>query len=249
VPIPFNITLLKFGNETVLFDAGTGGQFQPTAGAMIANMAAAGIQPAQITKVIVSHFHPDHVFGLMSKAPDSTPVFPSATIYVPSNEFKFWMDSSIFTRLPEKQHGLPKRLQAMFPLLKDKVKQYEWDTEVIPGIHSIAAPGHTPGHTAFVVGSGKEQLMVLSDTTNMPALFAKHPDWHGAIDADPVLAEIVRPCRVRQGDRYRLPLPVTRCWYDRAGRRRLYLRACCIIKDDVYGNGHRLLTSVAVSTH
>jgi glyoxylase-like metal-dependent hydrolase (beta-lactamase superfamily II) len=125
VPIPFNITLLKFGSETILFDAGTGGQFQPTAGAMIANMAAAGIQPGQITKVIVSHFHPDHVFGLMSKAPDNTPVFPSATIYVPSNEFKFWMDSSIFTKLPEKQHGLPKRLQAMFPLLKDKVKQYE----------------------------------------------------------------------------------------------------------------------------
>ena len=140
VPIPFNITLLKFGNETVLFDAGTGGQFQPTAGAMIANMAAAGIKPEQITRVIVSHFHPDHVFGLMSKAPDNTPVFPNAAIYVPSNEFKFWMDQSIFTKLPEKQHGLPKRLQAMFPLLKDKVKQYEWDTEVIPGIRSIAAP-------------------------------------------------------------------------------------------------------------
>ena len=80
----------------------------------------------------------------------------------------------------------------MFPLLKDKVKQYEWYTEVIPGIHSITAPGHTPGHTAFVVGSGKEQLMVLSDTTNMPALFAKHPSWHGQIDADPVLAEATR---------------------------------------------------------
>ena len=80
----------------------------------------------------------------------------------------------------------------MFPLLKDKVKQYDWDTEVIPGIRSIAAPGHTPGHTAFVVASGKEQLMVLSDTTNMPALFAKHPSWHGQIDADPVLAEATR---------------------------------------------------------
>ena len=192
VPIPFNITLIKFGNETVLFDAGTGGQFQPTAGAMIANMAAAGIKPEQITRVIVSHFHPDHVFGLMSKAPDNTPVFANAAIYVPSTEFRFWMDSAIFTKLPERQHGLPKRLQAMFPLLKDRVKQYEWDTEVIPGIHSIAAPGHTPGHTAFVVASGKEQLMVLSDTTNMPALFAKHPNWHGVIDADPVLAETTR---------------------------------------------------------
>src|SRR6266436_7535464 len=78
VPIPFNITLLKFGNEMVLFDAGTGGQFQPTAGSMIANMAAAGIKPEQITRVIVSHFHPDHVFGLMSKAPDNTPVFANA---------------------------------------------------------------------------------------------------------------------------------------------------------------------------
>jgi Metallo-beta-lactamase superfamily len=97
VPIPFNITLVKFGNETVLFDAGTGGQFQPTAGTMIANMAAAGIKPAQITRVVVSHFHPDNVFGLMSKAPDNTPVFPNAAVYVPSTEFKFWMDPSIFT--------------------------------------------------------------------------------------------------------------------------------------------------------
>jgi glyoxylase-like metal-dependent hydrolase (beta-lactamase superfamily II) len=192
VPIPFNITLIKFGNETVLFDAGTGGQFQPTAGAMIANMAAAGIKPEQITRVIVSHFHPDHVFGLMSKAPDNTPTFPNSVVHVPSDEFRFWMDESIFTKLPERQHGLPKRLQVMFPLLKDKLKQYEWDTEVIPGIRSISAPGHTPGHTAFLVASGKEQLMVLSDTTNMPALFAKHPNWHGVVDADPVLAEATR---------------------------------------------------------
>jgi glyoxylase-like metal-dependent hydrolase (beta-lactamase superfamily II) len=192
VPIPFNITLLEFGDDTVLFDAGTGGQFQPTAGAMIANMAAAGIKPAQITRVIASHFHPDHVFGLMSKAPDNTPVFPNAAICVPSTEFKFWMDPGIFTKFPESRQGLPKRLQAMFPLLKDRVKQYDWDTEVIQGIRSIAAPGHTPGHTVFVVASGKEQLMVLSDTTNMPALFAKHPSWHGQIDADPVLAEATR---------------------------------------------------------
>src|SRR5260370_187409 len=159
---------------------------------MFANMAAAGIKPEQITRVIVSHFHPDHFFGLMEKAPDNTPVFPNGVVYVPSNEYKFWMDESIFSKLAEKKHGLPKRLQAMFPLLKDKLKQYEWDTEVIPGIRSIAAPGHTPGHTAFHVASGNEQLMVLSDTTNMPALFAKHPDWHGVVDADPVLAEATR---------------------------------------------------------
>ena len=115
VPIPFNVTLVKLANETVLFDAGTGGQFQPTAGAMIANMTAAGIKPEQITRVIVSHFHPDHVFGLMSKAPDNTPTFPNAVVYVPSNEYKFWMDESIFTKLPEKQHGLPKDFRRCSP--------------------------------------------------------------------------------------------------------------------------------------
>src|SRR6266436_5609980 len=143
-------------------------------------------------RAVSFNLQPDHVFGLMSRAPDNTPTFPNAVVYVPSNEYKFWMDESIFTKLPEKQHGLPKRLQAMFPLLKDKLKQYEWDTEIIPGIRSIAAPGHTPGHTAFHVASGNEQLVVLSDTTNMPALFAKHPNWHGAVDADPVLAEATR---------------------------------------------------------
>src|SRR4029077_6368917 len=120
-----------------------------------------------------------------------------------------------------------KRLQAMFPLLKDRLKQCEWDTEVIPGIRSIAAPGHTPGHTAFHVASGSEQLMVLSDTTNMPALFAKHPNWHGAVDANPVLAEatrrkLFRPCRSRQGARYRLPFRIPGRWQDRDGRRRLH---------------------------
>jgi len=107
--------------------------------------------------VIVSHFHPDHVFGLMSRAPDNTQTFPNAVVYVPSNEFKFWMDESIFTKLPERQHGLPKRLQAMFPLFKDKLKQYEWDTEVIPESARSRHQAIRPGHTAFIVASGKEQ--------------------------------------------------------------------------------------------
>ena len=136
------------------------------------------------------------------------------------------MDESIFTKLPEKQHGLPKRLQAMFPLLKDKVTQYEWDTEVIPGIRSIAAlRGHTPRPHSVRCRVGRGAADGAGATlANMPAPFAKHPDWHGAIDADPVLAgddaaQIVRPCRVRQGARHRLPLPAPRRWHDRAGWR------------------------------
>jgi glyoxylase-like metal-dependent hydrolase (beta-lactamase superfamily II) len=81
---------------------------------MIANMAAVRIKPAQITKVIVSHFHPDHVFGIMSKAPDNTPVFPNAAIYVPNTVFKFWMDPGISLSSPKAGMACPKDFKRCF---------------------------------------------------------------------------------------------------------------------------------------
>jgi len=142
----------------------------------------------------------------------------------------------------------------MFPLLKDKVKQYEWDTEVMPGIRlDRGAPAIRRATLRSLSRRGKEQLMVLSDTTNMPALFAKHPSWHGQIDADPVLAEATRRrlfdrAVSDKGDRDRLPLPVSRPLVrslpDGAG---YTFVPACVIEDDGYGNGHRPASSMAVS--
>ncbi len=191
VPIPFTVTVVKIKGKYTMFDSGTGGQVQPTAGLMMSqNMKAAGIDPAKISTIIVTHYHPDHIFGLMAKDTNAQ-VFPNAQIIVPATEQKWWNDPSVFTKLPEARHGLAKRVQATLGTWKN-VTLIEDGKEVVPGITSVASYGHTPGHTSYLVASGKKQLMVLADVTNIPALFVKNPGWHAAFDADAAAAEAVR---------------------------------------------------------
>jgi len=190
VRIPFTVTLVKFGGKTIMFDSGTGAQLAPTAGLMAGSMAAAGIDPAKIDTIVLTHFHPDHIFGLMTKGTNE-PVYPNAQIIAPAAEMGFWGDAGVFAKLPEGAHGLAKRIQATLAVWKN-VRLIEAGIEVVPGITSIEASGHTPGHTTYVMGSGKDQLMVLSDTANIPALFVKNPGWHVQFDRDPVTAEAVR---------------------------------------------------------
>ncbi len=190
VTIPFTITVVKIGGRTVMFDAGTGGQLSPLAGKLGANMQAAGIDSKTISTILVTHFHPDHIFGLMEKDTNAQ-VYPNAEIVVPAAEMKFWNDAGVFAKLPEAFHGLAKRIQATLPAWKN-VRQIEDGAEPVPGIRAASAFGHTAGHTVFTLGSGKDQLMVLADLTNIPALFAKHPNWHASFDADPNAAEANR---------------------------------------------------------
>jgi glyoxylase-like metal-dependent hydrolase (beta-lactamase superfamily II) len=151
--------------------------------------------PEPLSTIIISHYHPDHIFGLMAKDTNAQ-IFPNAEIIVPAAEHKWWTDQSVFTKLPEARHGLAKRIQATIGNWKN-VKQIEPDKEVAPGITSVSSYGHTPGHTSFRVASGKKQLIVLGDVTNIPALFAKNPGWHAAFDTDAAMAgpaaEHVRP--------------------------------------------------------
>ena len=193
VTIPFTPNLLKMGGKIVMIDSGTGGQAGgPKAGLMMKHLAAAGVDPASVNAVVISHFHPDHISGLMTKAPENKAVFPNAEILLPAVEYKFWMDPSVIERLPEPRRPLARRIQEMFPLMKEKVRLFEGDQEVLPGIRSINAWGHTPGHTAFHVSSGKNQLIVWSDTTVIPALFVRNPGWQAAFDQDANMAEATR---------------------------------------------------------
>lgn len=190
VTIEFAQTLLETGGRTILIDAGTGGQMAPTAGMMPEKLAEAGFAPEDIDTVLVSHFHPDHIFGLMAPETNAQ-TFPDAEIVVPAAEYAFWTDSGVFARLPEGWHPLARRIQATFPTWAN-VRQAEADVEVAPGVRSLAAPGHTPGHTAFHVASGDAELIVAGDTALTPALFVRNPGWHVAFDADPELAERTR---------------------------------------------------------
>jgi glyoxylase-like metal-dependent hydrolase (beta-lactamase superfamily II) len=190
VRIPFTITVVEMGGKTIMFDSGTGAQLAPTAGLLAANMKAAGIDPAKIDTILITHFHPDHIFGLMAKETNAQ-TYPNAQIIIPAAEFAFWGDQGVFAKLPEGAHGLAKRIQATLPAWPN-VTRFEGDKDVVAGIRSVAAYGHTPGHTVFMLGSGKDQLMVLADTANIPALFVKNPGWHIQFDGDPVKAEATR---------------------------------------------------------
>ncbi len=191
VSIPFTVVAARTGGKTILFDAGTGGQLTPTAGLLKAkHLAAAGIAPDDVSLVIVTHFHPDHIFGLMEKDTNA-PVFKNAEIVVPETEYKFWTDPGVFSQLPEARHGLAKRIQAVFPAWKN-VTLIAGEKEVVPGVRAIPAFGHTPGHTIFHVSSGSDQLYVMADVCNIPALFLRNPGWHAAFDSDGKLAEETR---------------------------------------------------------
>lgn len=190
VSIPFTVVVVKNGGKTILCDSGTGGQVSPTAGKMMTNMKAAGIDPAKIDTILISHMHPDHIFGLMEKGTNNQ-VFPNAEILVSDVEYKFWTDPAVIDRLPEARKGLARRIQATFPNWKN-VRQVSGEPEVAPGIRFVNAPGHTPGHRAFHLSSGNSQLMISNDTAYVPALVAANPGWHGAYDQDAPLAETSR---------------------------------------------------------
>ena len=190
VSIPFTVVVVRNGGKTVLCDSGTGGQVQPTAGKMMANMKAAGIDPAAIDTILISHCHPDHIFGLMEKDTNK-PVFANAEIVISDVEYKFWTDPAVIDRLPEARKGLARRIQAVFPTWKN-IRQVSGEPEVAPGIRFVSAPGHTPGHRAFHLASGASELMISNDTAYVPALVVANPGWHGQYDQDAATAEASR---------------------------------------------------------
>jgi glyoxylase-like metal-dependent hydrolase (beta-lactamase superfamily II) len=196
IPIEFAFTIVKTGGKTILIDAGTGGQLAPTAGLAPAGMEAAGIAPADIDTVIISHFHPDHIFGLMEKETNAQ-VFPNANILVGETEYKFWTDPGLIERLPENRRGLAKRIQATFPTWKN-VSQFSGGEELISGITAVDTFGHTAGHSAFRVSSGDDQVMLIGDVMNLPALFLANLDWQMVFDADKDAATATRKALVEE---------------------------------------------------
>ena len=188
--IPFTTLVVNTGSKLVLLDTGNGDAGAPTSGTWMANFKAAGFDPANVDTVLISHFHGDHINGLRLK--DGTAVFPKAEIMVPAPEWAFWMDDAKMGSAPDPMKPGFQNVRRVFgPIAKD-VKQFEWGKEPVTGITTVAAPGHTPGHTAFAVASGSGKLMVMSDTTNNPALFARHPDWSAVFDMDGAQAAATR---------------------------------------------------------
>jgi glyoxylase-like metal-dependent hydrolase (beta-lactamase superfamily II) len=186
--IPFTPVVARAGSDLVLFDTGFADNGPPSAGFLRANMAAAGIQPEDITKVVITHFHPDHIHGLKTKAGEL--VYPNAEVMVPATEWAFWTNDANRANVAEGRQGLFDLVAAKFGGIE--VTEYAWDQEIVTGITAIDASGHTPGHTAFAFVSGDDRMLLLADTTNHPALFVANPDWSAVFDQDADQARATR---------------------------------------------------------
>lgn len=195
VTIPYTPIVVNTGAKLVVIDTGQGeaafDRTKGTAGQFQRNLAAAAIDRNAVALVVISHFHGDHVNGLLTT--DSKPAFPKAEILVPRVEWAYWMDDGEMSRAPAgRMQDLFKNNRRVFDALGRKVTPYEWDKEILPGLMAVGTVGHTPGHTSYVLASGSSRVFVQSDVTNIPVLFARNPGWHAGFDQDPRTAEATR---------------------------------------------------------
>jgi glyoxylase-like metal-dependent hydrolase (beta-lactamase superfamily II) len=187
--------VVNTGSKLVVIDTGTGlGAYQQSKGAMgqfHGNLAAAGIDKDAVDVVIISHLHGDHINGLLTT--DNKLAFANAEILMPALDIKFWSDDANAARFPDPIKGQFANVKRVLGALGGKITQYEGRKELVSGITTMPTPGHTPGHTSFIIASGSDQLVHQVDVTAGAAtLFTRKPGWHFLFDTDGQLAEQTR---------------------------------------------------------
>ncbi len=189
VTTPYTYLFVNTGEHRVLIDIGAGKLF-PTTGKLPQNMKAAGIDPAKIDTVVISHAHPDHVGGAINE--DGTPFCPNARHFISKKEWDFWFSEKAFEAF--KEHAdlyINFARKALKPIREnvELVESIDGEPEIVPGISLINAPGHTPGHVVVAVSSGSEKLYYIGDTVLYP-LHLEHPDWLPVYDVLPDEADL-----------------------------------------------------------
>lgn len=183
----FTPTLVNTGAELVLFDTGLGeGARANGLGQTRAQLEAAGYKPEDVTIVIITHFHGDHIGGLME---GSAPAFPNARYVTGQAEYDFWTAPE---RLAGPTEGNAKAVEAKVKPLTEKMTFVGDGGSVISGITAMAAAGHTPGHMIYMLESSGKRLVLTADTANHYVVSIQRPDWHVAFDADKDAAAATR---------------------------------------------------------
>jgi glyoxylase-like metal-dependent hydrolase (beta-lactamase superfamily II) len=175
--------LVHTGSKLVLIDTGAAGLFGPTLGRLVANLKSAGYQPEQVDEIYITHMHPDHVGGLMA---DGKMVFPNAVVRADSREGGFWLAQENLDNAPADAKGFFQGAMASLKPYVDagRLKPFDGETELVPGIRAIPARGHTPGHTIYAVESQGNKLVVWGDLMHVAAVQFAMPGTTIQFDVD-----------------------------------------------------------------
>ena len=186
-----NTFLIHSKGRIAIVDTGSGNYLQPSAGLVQASLAGAGIDPKSIDTVLLTHMHPDHSAGLTDMS-NGKRLFPNAELVMHENELAYWFDDGALAKADERSAKL------YFQSGREQVAPYKARTrlftegEVFPGVTAVPSHGHTPGHTAYLIASGDDQLMIWGDTVHVPEVQTAFPEAGMAFDTDLAAAAAAR---------------------------------------------------------
>jgi glyoxylase-like metal-dependent hydrolase (beta-lactamase superfamily II) len=179
---PYICLVVNTGEHRVLVDTGANG-LTPNTGKLLPNLKAEGITPEDIDTVILTHGHPDHIGG--NTDVKGKPAFPNARYVMWKDEWDFWTSGQAERMLDEhSRETLTQFARKNLPPIQGQLDLVDHESEVVPGISAVAAPGHTPGHMALAISSQDEQLLCISDVVLHP-IHMEHPEWCAAVDVVP----------------------------------------------------------------
>jgi len=183
--------LINTGSKLVLVDTGAAGLFGPTAGNLLANLKASGYQPEQVDEVYITHMHPDHVGGLLV---DGKPAFPNAIVRADQHDADFWLNQATMEKAPKEVQGFFQGAMASLNpyVAAGKFKPFDGEAELVPGVRSFAARGHTPGHSIYAVESKGQKLVLWGDLMHVAAVQFPQPQVTISFDNDSKSAAIQR---------------------------------------------------------
>jgi len=185
-----NVPILKTGDRLIMFDVGSGANFMPTAGRLIENMEEAGFDPADVTDVVFTHGHPDHLWGLIDDFDEI--VFPNASFHMGRTEWEFWRDPGTVDAMPEERKTFAVGAQNRLSYLEDMITLFEPGAEVLPGVEAVDTAGHTPGHMSYMLHGGAEPVLIAGDAILHFAVSFEHPNWPSGSDQDPEMGIATR---------------------------------------------------------
>lgn len=186
LPNSWNVTFLRTGGQNVLIDTGRGARDSQVP----ANLRAAGIDPAGVNLVVITHFHLDHIGGLVNA--DGSATYPNARILVPEREIAFWTDAGEESRATEARRPGFAASRRILGAYVDRVARLPSGGQAAPGVQGVQSYGHSPGHTSYLIADGGQQLMVIGDVATSAELFLPMPEWFPGFDMDPPTAVATR---------------------------------------------------------